>query len=337
MIEVRGWLQQAGRSKRAAALLTVDARGVVVVDNVVVGAASGLSYSSRIGNTRRFVELPDGSSFETEDNDAIDAIERRFCASRPPLHALESHWRFAASAVLALVVIGWLFFAYGLPAISERVAHALPVSAVERLGSGIADAFESEFDPSALPERKREALQALFSSLTPADSAFNYRLRIVKSDRFGSNAFALPDGTIFVTDDLIGLADNFDHVAAVLHHEIAHVELRHGLQNILRASALTTLVYSLTGDASGLGALVLAAPAILLQTQYSRGFETEADLYAVRALHRGRRDPRAMVRMLDRLQGDTDLGALGYISTHPLGDVRLEPLRAEIQRLGDVP
>ena len=44
------------------------------------------------------------------------------------------------------------------------------------------------------------------------------------------NAFALPNGRLYVTRGLLALANDTSEVAAVLSHEIAHVTLRHASQ-----------------------------------------------------------------------------------------------------------
>ncbi|MEM6987270.1 MAG: M48 family metallopeptidase [Pseudomonadota bacterium] len=333
-MRVNGWLQHAGSSKRSQAVMAVDAEGRVALDDNPVGSAAALEYSDRIGNTRRFVALPNGASFETDDNDAVDTIVRRHVARRSWLHLLESSGKWAVAALLVLAVAGWSFFSFGLPPLSERVAHWVPVSVAEQLGEGVINAFDSKFDESDISASRQTEIQTLFRSLIPEDSPFSYRLHIKASKHFGSNAFALPDGSVFITDDLIELADNLDQIEAVLHHEIAHVELRHGLQQLLRASVLTTVVYSLTGDASGLGTLVAAAPAILVQAKYSREMETEADLYAIRALHRSGTDPIVKVQILEKLQADLNkFGSFSYLMSHPMGDARLKPLHEEIDAL----
>ena len=69
-----------------------------------------------------------------------------------------------------------------------------------------------------------------------------YHFLILDSDEI--NAFAAPGGFIFVTRGLLRCCKHEDAAAAVLAHEIGHVELRHGLQAIKKSritTALTTL------------------------------------------------------------------------------------------------
>ena len=58
------------------------------------------------------------------------------------------------------------------------------------------------------------------------------------------NAFATPSGLVFVTRGLLRCCRDEDALAAVLAHEIGHIQLRHGMQAIEKArvtEALTTI------------------------------------------------------------------------------------------------
>ena len=54
---------------------------------------------------------------------------------------------------------------------------------------------------------------------------YRYRFQVVDSDEI--NAFAVPTGYIFMTRGLLESLESDDEVAAILAHEIAHVESRH--------------------------------------------------------------------------------------------------------------
>ena len=74
------------------------------------------------------------------------------------------------------------------------------------------------------------------------DPSRTYKITILNSPVV--NAFALPNGRLYVTRGLLALANDTAEVAAVLSHEIAHVTLRHAsLRNELEArSALMSRV-----------------------------------------------------------------------------------------------
>src|SRR3954468_6166246 len=99
------------------------------------------------------------------------------------------------------------------------------------------------------------------------------------------NAFALPNGRLYVTRGLLALAGDTSEIAAVLSHEIAHVTLRHASQrNEMRARS--TLITRVTENV-----LKNAADAEALRDRsrtnlagFSRAQELEADQAGVKVL-----------------------------------------------------
>ena len=115
----------------------------------------------------------------------------------------------------------------------------------------------------------------------------------------GPNAFALPGGTIVVTDELVELLDGHeDAVLGVMAHELGHVEARHGMRLFVQTSVLGVLAGWLLGDFSG---VVAAAPVMLGQAAYSRDAEREADATSVRVLKASNISPLVMVTFFEKL------------------------------------
>jgi len=86
---------------------------------------SQIKVSSRIGNTPRYINFPDGSLFETEDNDVVDKMVKSLSDDllHGLAHKLESAKTFVLFTVVAVIVFGWLFIQYGIPALSKQVAE----------------------------------------------------------------------------------------------------------------------------------------------------------------------------------------------------------------------
>ena len=106
------------------------------------------------------------------------------------------------------------------------------------------------------------------------------------------NAFALPNGSIYITTGLIVLVDNESQLAAIIAHELTHVMRRHPyVQNRSnRKKFLTMNIMSAIGAYAPMGivgavimAVTTVAPFILMATiyGYSRDLEREADLKGV--------------------------------------------------------
>ncbi len=175
----------------------------------------------------------------------------------------------------------------------------------------------------------------LVATLTPADVVFPdmpFSFQVVNAVYV--NAYAFPDGTIAITRGMLAELENEAQLAAVLGHEIAHVNCGHTASAMSKSMVYGALLAGAQGylahreskytDLAGLagqigGAVVLAS--------YSRDQERQADqggmLYMVRAGY----DPRGMVdltRLLVRL-GNANPSALEQLfATHPMSAERLQ-------------
>ncbi|MFA6464435.1 MAG: M48 family metalloprotease, partial [Desulfurivibrionaceae bacterium] len=79
--------------------------------------------------------------------------------------------------------------------------------------------------------------QSLASGSDKPETYGGYHFVLLEDD--GINAFAAPGGLIFVSRGMLRCCQDEDTLAAVLAHEIAHVQLKHGLQAI-KTSRLTS-------------------------------------------------------------------------------------------------
>ena len=96
---------------------------------------------------------------------------------------------------------------------------------------------------STLEASRRDALKARFhSAVADLDPRYGFHLELRRSEVVGANAFALPDGTIVVTDALVHLAENDEELLAVLAHEIGHVVHHHALRSVMQNSAVALLL-----------------------------------------------------------------------------------------------
>jgi predicted Zn-dependent protease len=103
------------------------------------------------------------------------------------------------------------------------------------------------------------------------------------------NAFSLPGGEVYVTTGMLGLLQSEAELAAVLGHEVAHVDLRHCIERYQYAARLKGV-----GEAAD-------AVRTLVTMQYSRFQELDADEAGVRLSVAAGYDPRAAVDVFERL------------------------------------
>lgn len=281
-----------------------------------------VTISARIGRTPRIMRFADGSACEIADNDALDAALEQLDATsmQHRVHLLESRWRYAVVALIAIVAMSWAAIQFGIPALARQVATALPATTDQALGRESLELLDhSILEPTQLAAERRDALRQRFAQMTrDLEDGHDYRLELRRGGRIGANALALPSGIVVMTDELVELAEVDEELAAVLAHEIGHVVHRHSLRMLLQNSATSLLMIALVGDVSSASVLAASVPTVLVQAKHSRQFEMEADEYAYAWLDREgvpRRHFSAILKRLAEKYGGDDVPS--WISTHP--------------------
>lgn len=322
------------RSTRSTAVsVALDERGWLVANPSVFSPfpLAAARIASRIGNTPRVITLPDGAALETDDHQVVDEWCRRSGRQPGIAHELERRPMVAVAALLAVYALMVAGGVWGVPWAANHLAHAMPESVVIRVGSGSLDVLDrSLFRPTELDDKTQEYVQTTFAQLRPDDAgAIDYRIELRTSGALGANAFALPDGTIVLTDEFVELAESEGQVAAVILHEIGHVTHRHGLQRVIAHAGLASLTVAVFGDIAAAGNLVVALPNVLLASAYSRDMEAEADAYALRRMDElgiERRHFGDILQLLSNAHGEQNSLNAGYgryIATHPTTDERI--------------
>jgi predicted Zn-dependent protease len=164
--------------------------------------------------------------------------------------------------------------------------------------------------------------------------ARDYRFFIMRDDAV--NAFALPGGYIGINRGLIAYAQTQHQLASVMAHEIAHVELTHGMDMMAKSSELSTaaVLSMLAGLLLGsvdqqAGSAVLfggVAGAQQAMVNFTRENEYEADRVGFELLADANFDTNGMVEfftIMSRLSGSSEFGDIEYLRTHPIGSNRV--------------
>lgn len=311
----------------------VDEHGKVNFINEHVNYAcdwKDIKVSRQLGQTARSLVLPNGAKCESFAHQEINHLVKTFSKASPGrfVHALESRWRYVFIASIVVVGFTWGMIVYGIPAVAKQVAHALPVSVDERLTKGsLAILDEHILKPSTLDEATKVRLSKKFMTIVDQlEDHHNYQLLFRRG--VGPNAFALPSGHIVLTDELVEMAEQDEEILAVLVHEIGHVIHKHGLRSVLQSSAVALLLTAVTGDIGSAGGFAAAMPIILLETNYSRKFEIEADRYALHYMQANNIDTTHFATILKKISGvgdENDKNTFTYLSTHPAVFERIQP------------
>lgn len=304
---IRGSFSDGKTSKTLDAILYTTDTGCIGIEDSDKPAItfSAVKISSRLGNTARYIEFPDGSVFETEENDEIDKIIKQFSAKRYHnlVHRIESSKQLVVVTLITMILIGWCFIQFGIPHFSREVAMLLTDEQTKYLGTDVFKVMDEHMlDDSELSPQKQNELQTIFQSILKTLNKKDIRLVLRKSKSIGANAFALPDGTILFTDDLIVLAENNDEIVSIMLHEIGHLQHRHSLRMAIQGFSLAIFITAITGDVSASSSIVTSLPAVLIESGYSRGMETEADTYSLIYMLKHGIDPKHFSTIMRKLE-----------------------------------
>ena len=178
-----------------------------------------------------------------------------------------------------------------------------------------------------------------------AKSQFKFRFGVIRDPTL--NAFALPDGSIFVHTGLLARVENDSQLAAILGHEATHVTQRHGargykkqLTTFLPAMIGAEIVGTAVGDDKN--SFVKAATALGLNLTlsaavngYGRSQEDQADRVGMRYMVEAGYDPTPAPRVWDifnETYGDQSKVENFFYGNHSTNAARKKNQQEEIRR-----
>lgn len=223
----------------------------------------------------------------------------------------------AGLAAVGLSVTAFVF--WGVPVFAGPLARATPIQMEKDMGRSF-DAQMGAMFHRCEGEAGQGVLDELGTRLSmQSDTLFDVRVRAVQAPFV--NAFALPGGSVLVTDDLIREAETPDELAAVVAHEVAHIEKRHVMQAVWRSLGVGLLLDAVVGGGTGAGqqAVLLAGQATDLR--YGRDAELEADQRGQALLVAAGLSSQGMAPFFERMHRAGESKRLAtaaeFVSTHP--------------------
>lgn len=153
-----------------------------------------------------------------------------------------------------------------------------------------------------------------------------------RGDTKDINAFACPGGIVFVTKGLIDTLENEDELAAVLAHEIAHINNRDGIisiedarkSGVLSAILLEPFKFAasltplhLSGFSGAFLSSVDSVANTVSEDGYSKEQEFEADRDALNFLQRAAYKPSALINYQKKVLQHHNSVESGDLQTHP--------------------
>lgn len=201
-------------------------------------------------------------------------------------------------------------------------------AAAQRENARILASYGGQYDNARLQAMVEQTVDRLVAASERPD--LKYRVTILNSPAI--NAFALPNGDLYMTRGLIALASDKAELASVLAHEMGHVIARHAAireEQARQARIISHVVNDVLSDPA-MGALALAKSKLALAS-FSRAQEFEADGIGVGMSARAGFDPFGASRFLTAMQRNAELKAsvrdpraLDFLSSHPATPERVQ-------------
>lgn len=313
-------------------------------------ALADAKISDRLGHAPRMIALPNRAACELPGGAETNAFLAQFAAKESVWFRAQFDGRLIAASVVGLFVLAFAGYRWGVPLATNFIAYRLPDAIAKNMSDlALAELDRTILNASKLPEARRKEIADKFAAMkTPGNDAINHRVEFRDAGKFiGPNAFALPSGTIVMTDQLVNLLQNDTQILGVLAHELGHVRYKHGMRNMIQASFVGAAAAYWIGDFS---AVIAGGATAVLQTKFSREYETEADDFGAVMMRANEMSPEALAGALERLASNGAKRKKGgtaavtdtephepeekgdwtdYISTHPNTAKRIERLRTQ--------
>lgn len=324
------WLVVASGEKVGAAVLhTLRLSDLQAAARGFNNSQLALQWSDEAGEHMLILDESAGAAFRAV---APSALQQRLQPVQAVQRGTERRFRWGIAALvlilsLPLVALG-LFIGFADP-LADWVVRRIPAGFEQQLGESVLAQTRAR---SKMQESGRafDAVQAIAQRLSRPGE----KLRFFVAEGPEVNAFAAPGGVVVVFTGLLRSAESAEEVAGVLAHEIAHVELRHSLRQLVKVAGLKVLFSAVLGDYGQLAGW----GAQLTELKFSRDAEREADARGLTRLVEARIDPQGLPRFFAKLEKTEGAAASlpAVLSTHPATRERLDALGAAIGQLGAV-
>ncbi len=215
--------------------------------------------------------------------------------------------------VILLGIFGLIWIVSSLFSYPEN-PQLLSISKEEKLGEAYLDVvllnpMFGEFGNAEVDSAVDLIGQRLEKNLE--HSEYSYSFLVFESEMI--NAFTVPGGNILISTGLIGFCESPEELAAVMAHEMGHVERRHVVARLIKELGLELINST---DPYVLGEVT----SLLTSTHFDRKQEEEADRFACELLEHSAIEPRTLATLFRRLEEETGNEYIEHfevISTHP--------------------
>lgn len=223
-------------------------------------------------------------------------------------------------ALLLIAIIGFATatYFYILPTIAVSFAKNLPKKHVIDFGNYVFRVLSTDLE---IDEKQSQNLQNFVNEMK-LDNEFPLTVYVAKSNEL--NAFALSGGKFVIYSGLLEKIENEHQLAALIGHEISHIENRHVLKGMARNVSGAIFMSVLFGDVSGATAILSENAHKFYQLSHSRSLEREADNFGLDIVKNNNLDQHGMPELFQILKDETEVDVPSFLSSHPMLKDRIE-------------
>jgi predicted Zn-dependent protease len=228
-------------------------------------------------------------------------------------------------------------------ALSFASAEEVERTAVQQYGQLKAQAkAQQALAPDDFPPLIR--LRKIADKIIPFASMWNDRadkwtweVNLIGSKQI--NAFCMPGGKIaFYTGIIDSLKLTDDEIAIIMGHEVAHALREHGReragkQKFAQVATIGASVFSAILGYGDLGGQAVSGAANLTLLKYGRDDEKEGDLVGLDLAARAGYDPRAGVKLWEKMAAASKGAPPQWLSTHPSNKDRIAEIRKHLKEV----
>jgi len=179
------------------------------------------------------------------------------------------------------------------------------------------------YDDPALTAYVNEVTQDLIPE-DVQEKGLSIEVRILKNPLL--NAFAYPNGVIYVHTGILAKMDNEAQLATLLGHEMTHVTHRHAVQQFRTVKNMTAVLATIQmvsvpfGAYGSLASALGTVGAMAAVTGYSKEMETEADRVGMGLMADAGYDPQETPKLFVYLKSDLEKNNVAepfFFGSHP--------------------
>ncbi len=224
----------------------------------------------------------------------------------------KSKWRSIVLLLVGIMSIGVLSYFYVIPTMATGFATTLSKDNVVDFGAYVFRVLSTEL---TMNEEASKKLQDFVDEMK-IDGEFRLEVFVAQSEEF--NAFAISGGKIVVFSSLLEKIETKEQLAALIGHEVSHIENRHVIKNIARNFGGAIFISVLFGDINGATTVLMENAHLFSQLSFTRSLEKEADIFGLDIMRENRLDLHGMPELFEILKKETSFDVPTYLSNHPM-------------------